>query len=169
MLIETKVTNIRAPWHQVFVSNDPFGWPFLDQVDQVGVFFPTDGYHLTRVQYDAVAKANKCSSCFVSIVESEDLSFLERDWGHWATDLASYEEYQRLPLTLENAVFAADGSWGILVSHEMHALIGGSREFMRVAGREYAGWDRDLGSLRAEWLGHPTGEWVERLSVRLCP
>ena len=70
---------IRSAWEAVFRSNDPFSWPFHESVEIGRMFYPTDYYHLTKKQYSAVVSAAKAideASFFLSIVESEGLSFL---------------------------------------------------------------------------------------------
>ena len=83
-------------WRRIFSSNDPFAWPFHQEVEACRLFFPTDGCHLTKEQYigltDVIQKIGE-DGFFLSIVESQALSFLDRSWGHWSCDLPSYGEY----------------------------------------------------------------------------
>ena len=163
---------IRSAWECVFSTNDPFTWPFRHEVEVCRIFYPTDGYHLTEEQYSAATSAVQGVGevgFLISIVESKGLAFLDRSWGHWSCDLPSYEEYCELPLTLENALYSRNGCWGILISHEMHALIGGSKAFMGVLGDRYQRWRKDLHLLRDAWLGNPNSEWLEPIIARAGP
>lgn len=165
----TDMPALRSAWQRVFSTSDAFVWPFNHDVEAFRIFYPTDGYHLTREQYSAMTAAFLGTSkgrFFLSIVESEGLSFLDRTWGHWACDVPSYEEYSELPLTLENALYSMDGNWGILVSHEMHALIGGTAPFVAILDEQYQGWANDLRLLREAWLGNPNAAWLEPIIAR---
>ncbi len=160
----TSLPVIRSAWEQVFRSNDPFAWPFRPKFTVGRIFYPTDGYHLTKPQFLAIGEALKQAGekgFFLSVVESEGLSFLEKNWGHWACENPSYEDYSKLPLTLENAIYSKEGNWGVLISHEMHALIAGSREFMTALDEQYRGWPNDLRLLREAWFENPSAGWLE--------
>jgi len=71
-----------------------------------------------------------------------------------------------LPLTLENALYSREGRWGVLISHEMHALIAGSEGFMNALTKQYPGWTNDVQLLREAWAGNPNGEWLEAIVNR---
>jgi len=171
--VETKdLSAIRTAWEQVFCSNDPFAWPFCPQFATGRIFYPTDGYHLTKQQFLAVGEALEQTGetgFFLSIVESEGLSFLERSWGHWVCESPSYEEYCQLPLTLENVIFSREGRWGVLISHEMHAVIAGSTEFIAALAGQYREWANDLRLLREAWSGNPNAAWLELAISRATP
>jgi len=164
-ILETDdLSAIRTSWEGVFRSNDPFAWPFQPEFAVGRIFYPTDGYHLTDRQFLAVSSAlNRTGETgfFVSVVESEELSFLERKWGHWACDSPSYEEYMQLPLTLENAIYSIEGRWGVLISHEMHALVAGATDFMASLNERYQRWSDDLRLLREAWAENPNAGWLE--------
>lgn len=163
--VETKnLTAVRSAWAHVFRSNDPFAWPFQPQFTTGCIFYPTDGYHLTEQQFLAIGHALKQTGetgFLISVVESEGLAFLDRDWGHWVCESPSYEEYCRLPITLENAIFSREGLWGVLISHEMHAVIAGSTVFMSALAGEYRSWSEDFCLLREAWSGNPNAGWLE--------
>jgi len=166
------LSGIRSAWQRVFSTNDAFAWPFQDTVEIGRVFYPTDGCHLTREQYSSLVSAIRNvgeTGFFLSVVESEGLSFLDRDWGHWSCGLPSYEEYSELNLTLENALYSKDGYWGVLVSHEMHALIGGTKAFMTALGDHYQGWTDDLRMLREAWSDNANATWLEPTVSRMAP
>lgn len=160
----TDLSSIRTAWERVFRSNDPFDWPFQPQFPVGRIFYPTDGYHLTERQFLAVSRACRRtgeSGFIVSVVESEEPSFLDREWGHWACETPSYDEYTALPLALENAIYSTEGRWGVLISHEMHALVAGATDFMASLDREYRGWSDDLHLLRQAWAENPNAGWLE--------
>lgn len=153
-------------WRTIFRSIDPFAWPFAEDIKSFRVFYPTDGYHLTKSQLEAllsVLGAEREANFFLSIVESEDLDFLNRSWGHWSCLAPSYQEYSSVSITLENALFSVTGDWGVLVSHEMHALVGGDEQFLQQLDKEYKVFESDARKLRKDWRDHPNGEWVNQL------
>lgn len=163
--VETaSVLTIRSKWEQIFLSNDPFIWPFRPEFTAGRIFYPTDGYHLTKPQFMAVMEASKKigeNELYISIVESDKVEFLERAWGHWSCENLSYEGYIELPLILENTIYSKKGNWGILISHEMHALISGSREFMVGLDEHYREWSNDFQSLREAWSDNQNSSWLE--------
>lgn len=171
--IETNdLSAIRSAWEQVFSSNNSFSWPFQSQFATGRIFYPTDGYHLTRQQFLAVVDALDQvgeTGFFVSVVESEGLSFLDRSWGHWVFEGFSYQEYCQLPLALENAIYSREGRWGILISHEMHAVVAGSTEFMSALAGRYGEWAHDLRLLQEAWSGNPNAAWLELVMSRATP
>ena len=169
---ETDLSAIRSAWHRVFSTNDAFAWPFRETVEVGRVFYPTDGCHLTREQYSALVSAIRSvgeTGFLLSVVESEGLTFLESSERHWSCDLPPYEEYSELHLALENALYSKDGCWGVLISHEMHALIGGTQAFMTALGDHYQGWANDLRELREAWSGNANANWLESTIGRMAP
>jgi len=163
---------IRSAWQQVFSTNDAFAWPFGEDYGGGHIFYPTDGYHLTKEQYSAVVGAAHNTgetAFFLSLVESEGLSFLDRSWGHWSCGLPSYEEYCELDIPLENALYSKDGRWGVLISHEMHAVIGGTKAFMTALDDHYQGWADDLRMLRDAWSDNANATWLEPILRRMAP
>jgi hypothetical protein len=160
----TDLSAIRSAWEEVFLSNDPFSWPFRPEFSMGRVFYPTDGYHLTKRQFLALKEALEhidVRGFFVSIVESEESSFLKRASGHWICEDLSYDEYIELPLTLENAIYSKDGNWGILISQEMHAVMSGSAEFLAALAGRYSGWSDDLRHLREAWSENANRDWLQ--------
>lgn len=167
----TDLPAIRSAWQCVFSTNDAFAWPFREAIEVGRVFYPTDGCHLTREQYSAIVSAIQSvgdTGFILSVVESEGLSFLDRSWGHWLCDLLPYEAYSEVHLTLENALYSRDGQWGVLVSHEMHALIGGTEAFMTALGDHYQGWADDLRMLRESWSNNANAAWLEPTISRMA-
>jgi len=163
---------IRSSWERIFSTNNPFGWPFCAKFDFCRIFYPTQGYHLSRNQYSVVIDVLDAigeNRFLISIVESDGLSFLDRNWGHWLCTRPSFEEYLDIPLTLENALYSESGRWGVLISHEDHALIGGDESFMRALGERYVRWADDLWKLRDAWSNNPNAEWLESLIDRTRP
>lgn len=160
----------KSAWRSIFSGNDHFEWPFRQEVEICRLFYPTDGLHLTKAQYSALTGSMQEvgeSGFYLSIVESQGSAFLGRNWGHWSCDLPSYEAYGELRLTLENALYSREGRWGVLISHEMHALIGGTSTFMAHLTKRYPHWAADLRLLREDWTDKANADWLKPIMDRL--
>src|SRR5688500_15986950 len=120
-------------WRQVFLSNDPFQWPFRRPLTSAIAVFPTDGCQLNKHQFDAIAAAAATLNedhGFLSVIESENSEFWKNSQSHWLVPFHAFSEYAELHLTLENALYSPSGQWGAIISHEMHALISGPPSFL---------------------------------------
>ncbi len=146
---------------RIFISDDPFGWPFAERIKSGMLFYPTAGYHLSKSQYNAVvaaAKANGDEGFIVSVVEGEG-EIIGRGESWWCK-YPNYEDYLGLPLVLENAIYSKRGSWGIMISHEDHAIIGGSAGFVEMLRAGYPEWREDVQKLTEVWKDNPCGAWT---------
>lgn len=122
----------------IFASVDPFEGDFTSSVESKLLLYPTEGYMLTSAQFDAIrfaAVQRGAPLAFLSITELiPDLSFDSIDT--WQLDLndVSYSDYRGLrdsgPVVLENAIYSADGLWGVSISQDFHAIVGGSDGFI---------------------------------------
>ena len=162
---------VEAAWRRVFLSNDAFSWSFREEAWAGRVFYPTDGYALTAEQYRQLVSAVRAAGeqeFLLSVVESEALTFLERSWGHYRCRVGTpYDEYRDLNLTLENALYSARGTWGVLISHEEHALLAGIAEIIAALDRMHESWQDDIRRLRAMWEGNENAGWVEPVADRV--
>lgn len=160
------VDDIRAAWNRIFVDNNPFSFPFADWIKALVVLFPTYGYHLDRAQYDAVmatARDLGDTRYFLGSVEYTGDFFEQGEW--WSCDDPPYERYAELPLTLENAFFSQSGTWGVIVSHEDHALAAGANEFLYRLSRRYQRWSREHDALLEYWSKLENSSWLHELKV----
>jgi hypothetical protein len=161
-------SQVRRAFDRVFASTDPFDYPFRPAVEASLVFYPTEGYHLSQVQYAAVVAAAHATgepAFFVSVVEYSG-DWVERG-QHWLCDALGYEAYRSIELTLENALYSASGGWGLVLSQEQHALVGGSREFVRRVQASYPAWQKCWSELLHEWAGNPNGSWLSKVENRI--
>jgi hypothetical protein len=143
---------MQEAWRRVFLTTDPFSNPFTRAIDNVLVFYPTVGYHLSEEQYEALLKSRQSENKFyLSEVEWQD-DFFSRG-AHWLCDSPSYDDYLSIPLMLENAIYSSTSVWGALMSHENHALVGGSKEFIERLRQNYPQWKTDKEKLRMSFLG----------------
>jgi len=163
---------IRRAWDAVFKSKDPFSYPFAPGVEASMVFYPTYGYCLEPPQYDAVVAAARAmgdEAFLLSIVECQE------DWvargiergEHRLCGFPSHQEYQSIGLPLESSMYSPKGKWGVLFSHEDHALVGGSGQFIAAVKARYPRWGDDLANLVAIWENHRNGSWVAEVQSRI--
>jgi hypothetical protein len=145
-----RVTDTRLlsqAFDHIFKTLDPFTQAAQPDVPVRRVLYPTFGYHLDANQYEALTGALfDCGEqeFFISIVEYElkyNGPFTAGD--HWICESPSYTEYTNLPLVLENALYSINGLWGILVSHENHALMACHTSFWDVFQKYYPDWEQD--------------------------
>ena len=143
---------MRESWERIFSSNDPFCDPFSETVGSRLLFYPTDAYHLTDIQYNAVINTMRALDeeyFYVSVVEWAG-DFFKRG-THWWCQRPSYDEYLKLPLILESALYSNSGVFGAIVSHEMHGIIGGNKVFIDTLKREYPTWRNDRERIKDDW------------------
>lgn len=145
---------LQKVFNKVFKINDPFGEMFQDYVKERLILCPTNGYCLDEDQYKAlvetVASMGEAKIC-ISEVESEDC-FTSMRPNHWVVSTTTqYDGYIRLPLVLENSIYSLDGKWGILISHEEHAVIGGTQEFITKFKETYKSWNKGISNFQEKW------------------
>ncbi len=139
-------------WNNIFKNNDPFEDPFVESIKDRLLFYPTYGYHLSNDQYCAfvnAAKDNGDDGFFLSVTEYEG-NFLVKG-EHWFCEYPEYNEYLRIPLVLENALYSENGLFGIIVSHEDHAMVAGKDEFINSLKQYYNSWKDDRVRLENDW------------------
>jgi len=145
--------------NRIFKNSDPFGNPFQDSIKEK-LLLHLRGYYLNKRQYEALMKTIKTlgeTSFYVSTIEGTNLSDnydTENPdfYHHWEFSTETpYEEYDRIILILDNALYSSSGKWGVMVSHEDHAVIGGTDEFMSLFKNFYPYWDYDLKKVLQMW------------------
>jgi hypothetical protein len=158
------LVKIRGCWENIFSSNDPFSMPFASNIKEHFILYPTNGYYLTFEQFNAMTKAYAAlqeTGFLLSIVEYEETVF-QRDSNWWCT-YPTYEEYVSIVVPLENSLFSINSLWGILVSHEDHAVIGGNNEFASTFKYYYPNWASDTAKLRDAWSNNPNRDWIDEI------
>ncbi len=162
------VDQLRERWSSLFISNDPFVYPFVSRIEASSLFYPTEGYRLSREQYLAVTNAARAvgDKGFILSEVEWDEDFFERG-KHWFCRFPSYEEYLSVPLGLENAIYSPNFTWGVLISHEDHAVLGGSKTFMDTIYAQYPRKQTDIEQLHHYWRDNPNNGWVAPLLASL--
>jgi len=177
-----------AAWRRIFASTRPgdgypstlaFQYPFAHQdVEAIVILYPLTGYLLTRRQHASLKSARD------KIVPSEKVIYVstyedQSDFLHSSSvrgdarhyELATTEDYaayeRTVPWPLEYAMYGSSGAWGLIVSHEMHAVLGGSRALIDDFKRRYDRWESDVAELKYYWKDNPNGRWVNDLLARM--
>jgi hypothetical protein len=149
----THAKNLEKACSRVFSSTDPFSSAAQSHLPVKAVIYPTYGYYLTELQFNALIYANKAmgsNEFFISQVEyGYNNSFVEGE--HWRCIDPSFKEYSEVSIGLENAIYSVDGTWGILISHEDHALWASSVEFWGAFKSHYPDWIKDYFSFLEKW------------------
>jgi hypothetical protein len=127
-------------------------------------FYPTGGYHLAEHQYNALVEAARDvhDRGFFLTVTEYGKNFLSLGEHYWC-EFPSFLDYKKLVLSLpplENALYSKEGRWGMLLSHEDHAIVGGDAVFVSKLKDLYPRWKSDLAELQEIWRGNPHGDWL---------
>ena len=119
------------------------------------VIFPTRGYHLNEEQFTALAKTNTIlygqNEFYVAQIEAKYPTGSFVDNWYWECLNSTYVEYEKIPVNLEASIFSVDGTWGFLISHENHALLGCTQEFWDEFKKQYPRWAEDYKEFIKYW------------------
>ncbi|MFD2115273.1 hypothetical protein ACFSTH_07095 [Paenibacillus yanchengensis] len=132
------IKNLEGNFIKVFKNKDPFDNCFADNIQAKILLFPTEGYYFQEEQFNVLRQAISHIGedvFFISEIEgncfSEPLSSGSYEHGHWVGAISStFEDYTDIPIVVENAVYSTGGNWGAIISHEGHAVLGGSTELI---------------------------------------
>lgn len=163
-LSNTSFDRLKESYMRIFTSNNPFEDCFSKDIKKVNLLFPVDGYKLTKEQYDTLILAVRDiyvdEEVFVSEIETESMGDIFRPNNddskyvlkHWSIDLStSYDEYVGMDINVENAIYSSKNNWGIILSHEEHAVIGGDAKFLDVFKTIHAEFDNSIESFQEYW------------------
>ena len=153
-------------WELVFRSTDPFGWPFTPSLQFGRVIFPTDGCQLFRAQFDGLAQVARLhgeTHCYLAVVEGHESIEGNENEQVFVVDFSDYESYSKLHLTLENALYSMRGTWGLLISHEMHGVLGGNETFISELDEVQMSTEFEWISFLNQWRDERHNEWISEL------
>lgn len=161
---KTSFGRIKKSYFKVFSGNNPFEISFKKEIEKISVIYPVDGYKLTEEQFNSLIQTlislRIDEEVLVSEIEAELLGDVfipnvdtkKYDLKHWSFDLSTtYDEYSEMDINVENAIYSSNGNWGIMISHEEHAIIGGSADFFNVFKMKYAQLDKSFNSFQEYW------------------
>ncbi|WP_044338764.1 hypothetical protein [Rossellomorea aquimaris] len=154
------ISRLKEAFHRVFTKSDPFGNPFQKTLNERVLIFPTNGYYLQENQFHALMKTmEQVGQGTFYVSESEGDSFtLSQDFfselapHHWGSEnTIAYEDYQSIPLVVENSLYSPHGEWGLQVSHEDHAILAGTSTFIDAFKEAYPEWEEDKEKFLQHW------------------
>ena len=142
-------------FEQVFADDNPYGEPFSTEIERRMVLFPV-ALQLEEGQFGALARAasGHADDLFYFFTEQQSTVDPIEESGHplWAIPF-DYDAYSAVGALDMSALCSPSGRWGMLVSNDSHAVVGGSDSFI------------------AELLAHlpPTEEPVAQWHVAMPP
>ncbi len=161
---ETSFDRIKQIYFKIFLGNNPFENCFSKEIKKVNLLYPVDGYKLTREQYDAliftISNIYIDEEIFISEIEAESIGEIFRSnndidkyqFKHWIFDLSTtYDEYVKMDINVENAIYSSQGNWGIIISHEEHAIVGGNSKFFDIFKTKYKELDNCIDRFKSYW------------------
>lgn len=119
---------------RVFAMLDPFDAPFSNDVTERGLLFPVS-YDLEPAQIAVVRAAAKGVGDESIFLES--LVASTPDASYWEFSVDGEGPYDVIEFVLENVIFSSTGKWGMTISEEDHAVIGGVPGFMRTIAQNF--------------------------------
>lgn len=143
----------KLAFHKLFSSTNPFEPAGRVDLPVRVVLFPTDSYHLDQAQFDALISAAQGTRFFISEMESIDPFDPHARWKrkHWECTNPTFDEYASLMIGVDNALYSENGSWGVIISHELHALLVCDEQFWRVFGDGYPNCEHDFDEFIEYW------------------
>jgi hypothetical protein len=152
----TDISNLRETFYKVFNSLSPFDPAGRDEFPVRAVLYPTSVYYLEVEQFQALMHAlGECGEreFYISMVEWEPESRVwdTKENSHWLCLNPAFEEYEKISLYIENAMYSVSGLWGILQSHEEHALLVCHDELWESFQKHYPNWRQDYVEFIEYW------------------
>jgi hypothetical protein len=158
-----------SPLHEIFACEDPFGQPFAVGVRERRLLYPI-GLTLTNLVFPlleaiiAAAQEVGDRGFYLSVIErpapqNQDVPY------HWYFHFSELNEYDSLnyAFVLEHVLYSPDGRWGIMLSHEQHALLGGSSAFVDSMCKIIPGFDdlKQVLTFLSDWKYYATGRGAD--------
>ncbi|MGJ0909516.1 hypothetical protein [Clostridium botulinum] len=171
---KVKIDEFENSFKKIFKNNNPFGEVFQYKIQEGLILCPTEGYFLTKRQFTALLVTLDeigDKEVIISIVEYDDNYF--KDSEHWLINSKiEFNDYINMPIYLENAIYSKNGEWGILISHEEHAVIGGTSEFLNKFKNNYLEWRKDIDNFNQMWeknkmIYDSDITWIDNLKTHL--
>lgn len=157
---QTQLREVKKAFDAVFRSADPFNQPFNETVSHRVILFPTAPYQLDEDMYEAVASAAEAVGDTTALLTLTEGYKGGREGfescGHWQIELRS-DPYAVLSKDkewislVENAIYSPTGTWGLIISHEEHAVVGGPPAFVEAIKRNLPGVEDQLQEFLLTW------------------
>lgn len=153
-----------SAFRAVFQATDPFDAPLTAEMTARGLLYPV-AYLLEPMQFAAVVTAARSvgDECLCLSVTEQFDGVSGTEAVHYIFDYWEGAEYQSLGEVgvLENALYSPSGQWGLLISHEQHAVVGGARMFWDTLVAEFPEIDSSLERFLQTWAGHARRRHVD--------
>ena len=146
------------PRDRILAELDAFGAPFADGGAERALLFPVP-IELEPGQIAALRAAARAVGDETIFMEEIETSREERFWELSSDDGAPYVVADAW---LDTALFSPAGAWGMIVSHEDHAVLGGPPEFMRMVAAEFPATELPPQNV---FMGGPEPEWPDDASI----
>lgn len=170
---------LKESFYRVFKSHNPSEPAGREELPIKAVLFMTDSYHLEQHQFYALAntlRARGESEFFITETEGAGDPFdpTNPKRGSWICVNPTFAEYAGVPTGIENAVYSKSGSWGILLSHELHGLLVCGHQFWSTFQKWYPLWEHDVKEFVEFWRANEEEhgsehEWLRPLLSHLNP
>lgn len=148
----------------VKVFKEPYSYNteiFQTSIEAKLLLFPADNFYLNKNHFEAlldVLKKLEELSLFVSQINGSSIEFVIADDDDAEDDdhfelrgNISYEEYKKNIFIYENVLYSPSGTWGIFISEDNYAIIGGSHEFIELFKKFYRDWEDDIQAFVKTW------------------
>jgi hypothetical protein len=119
---------------RVFRVVDAYEEPFTDAAPVRALLFP-QSYQLEPPQLAVLKRAAKSVGDDSILLESMEAA--TPDEPRWEFSVEGDGPYDVIEFILVNAMFSPSGQWGLVISEEDHAVIGGVGDFMRIIADEF--------------------------------
>ncbi len=127
------IENAKKTFEKVFKNKDPFSNCFQKNIESRILLFPTEVLRLTEFQLNILMETIRIydkEDIYISHIELKEYpNYINEHWVI-SSDI-TYEEYDNMPFIFENAIYSQTGKWGVIISHEEHALVGGKKDFIK--------------------------------------
>ncbi|MDA5108756.1 hypothetical protein [Brevibacillus thermoruber] len=151
----SKWQELKASYERIFLGTSPFEPMYQRHIAEKLIVFPIEGMHLTEEQYHALVQAaafTDDTEFYVSEIEMPD-GFDRRIPN--ALPIGSRAQHARTKRTgIPRSCWkthSRSGRWGVILSAEDHAVVGGSSEFMAAFRRFYPRWPLDMDAFASCW------------------
>ena len=158
-----KIELMMNSFYSIFDNTNPFK-PIINRNYKMIVFYPTKGYFISEKQFKSLINTLQLigeKTFYISEIENGKESFnLNNDvekysFKHFIVDVElDINEYFNSQIILENAIYSTKGTWGIIISHEEHAILAADKNFMSIFKNEYTCYKNDIENFKETWINN---------------
>src|SRR5437867_9970612 len=166
----------KPAFDQVFGSGNPFECVFTPTIEARMIVFPVH-YMMESAVARAITNASDYLNepgFYLSVIERPKADEQDRPY-HWEILFSQLQEYRTLgyPFVLENAIYSKYGTWGLMFSHEQHALLGGPADFVQEITKAVPGSGKHVEKFVEAWRKNHDRfgsnlDWLPSLLRHVC-